>query len=307
MNILIVGGTGMIGINSALHLQARGHDVALAARNTPEVDHPAAQFPILTRDFTRGEFTKADLAPFDAVVFAAGNDPRHMPAGEDPEDFYRRTQSDSVPVFAALARDAGVRRFVQVGSYYHQVRPDLARVSTYIRARQLADEGARALATESFAACTLNPPSIVGATPGLPARRYQTLAEWGRGQRAELPATAPPGGTNYMSVRSLAQAIEGALLRGQPGKAYLVGDESLSYRDFFQMFFDVAGTDTQVEVVDKEHKVLPDAFIVQGRGNAIAYEPDPEAVALLGFARGDVRRAVAEVVAMATGRKEAAQ
>jgi hypothetical protein len=44
---------------------------------------------------------------------------------------------------------------------------------------------------------------------------------------------------------------------------------------------------------------LPDRFIVQGRGNVLAYEPDPAETALLGYSRHDVARAVREVVDMA--------
>ena len=299
MSILIVGGTGMIGTNLALHLQKAGHHVTLAGRNAPAVGHPAAGFPFLKRDFTKAEFTVADLAPFSAIVFAAGNDPRHLPKGVDEDAFWRATQTEGIPAFAALAKAAGVARFVQVGSYYHHLRPDLALLSPYIRARQLADERVRALADGRFNACTLNPPSIVGAVPGLPALRYRTLAEWGQGLRPEIPNTAPPGGTNYMSVRSLVQAIEGALMLAESGKAYLIGDESLSYQQFFQLFFDVAGSDVTVVVEDKEHPVLPDAYIIQGRGNALAYEPDAAETALLGYDRNDVTRAVAEVAAMA--------
>lgn len=294
MRILIIGGTGMIGINAAQHLRGLGHDVHLAARSVPVAGHPAHDFPILQGDFARAGFKKSDLAPFDAIVFAAGNDPRHMPPGTDAEEFYRRTQSDGVPAFAELAREAGVKRFVQIGSYYHHLRPDLAESSTYIRARQLADDRVRALASESFIACTLNPPSIVGAVPGMPALRYRTLAEWGRGLHPEIPNTAPPGGTNYMSVRSVAQAIAAALDHGEAGRAYLIGDENLSYRAFFQMFFDVAGSDVEVVTEDAEHPLLPDAYIIQGRGNVLAYEPDPD----LSYTRNDVARAVAEVVAM---------
>lgn len=300
MKTLIVGGTGMIGLNAALHLGGLGHDVYLAARSRPEArDHPAHAFPIVLGDFTKGGFTQADLAPFEAVVFAAGNDPRHMPKGADVEAFYRETQSEGVPAFARLAKAAGVTRFVQVGSYYHHLRPDLADGSAYIRSRKLADDGVRALAGDGFVPCTLNPPSIVGAVPGMPALRYRTLAEWGRGLHPEIPNTAPPGGTNYMSVRAVAQAIAGALERGEAGRAYLIGDENLSYREFFQLFFDVSGTATKVVTEDAEHPLLLDPYIVQGRGNSLAYEPAPEDVALLGYARGDVRRAVAEVVEMA--------
>jgi hypothetical protein len=42
--------------------------------------------------------------------------------------------------------------------------------------------------------------------------------------------------------------------------------------------------------------MLPDIAIPQGRGNFIAYEPDAAEVALLGYRRHDVARAVAEVV-----------
>lgn len=306
MNVLIIGGTGMIGINTALHLLGLGHDVHLAARSKPDApDHPAHDFPVLLGDFTTGDFSEAELSPFDGIVFAAGNDPRHMPPGTDAEAFYRKTQSEGVPAFARVAKAAGVRRFVQIGSYYHHLRPDLAEGSTYIRARQLADEGVRALAGDGFMPCTLNPPSIVGAVPGMPALRYRTLAEWGRGLHPEIPNTAPPGGTNYMSVASVAQAVAGALENGEAGQAYLIGDENLGYREFFQLFFDVSGTAVTVETEDAEHPLLPDPYIVQGRGNVLTYDPDPAETALLGYARGDVRRAVAEVVEMAGGKQEA--
>lgn len=299
MKVLVIGGTGMIGGNTALHLSDLGHDVTLAARKPAQAGTPMADMPTIFGDYTRQEFTEADLAPFEAIVFAAGNDIRHAPPDQQTKEFWRRSQSEGVPAFAELARNAGVRRFVQLGSYYHQLRPDLAEASPYLRARQLADEGARALATADFNICTLNPPSIVGAVPGLVATRYATLASWGKGLRPEIPNTAPPGGTNYMSVHSLAQSIAGALERAETGRAYLVGDESLSFQDFFQLFFDVANNPVHVKTVDSEHPLLPDAFIVQGRGNSLAYEPDAAESAMLGYDRNDIRRAVTEVVALA--------
>ena len=100
-----------------------------------------------------------------------------------------------------------------------------------------------------------------------------------------------------MSFRSLSQALEGALLRGESGKAYLVGDENLSFADYFGLFFKAAGSSETLAERDEEHPLLPDIAIPQGRGNWIRYEPDPEETALLGYARNDVANAVAEVVA----------
>src|SRR5690606_28240953 len=137
-----------------------------------------------------------------------------------------------------------------------------------------------------------------GAFPVVADARDAWLVAWGRRARPELPAYAPAGGTNYMSVHSLCEAIWGALQNAETGKAYLIGDENLTFRDFFQKIFDATGSNRVLEERDEEHPILPDAFIVPGRGNILAYEPDPEETRLLGYTRNDIDRAIAEVVAM---------
>lgn len=296
MKILIVGGTGMIGIHTAAQLRAEGHEVTLGARKPPAAGTLAAEFPVLVDDYTETRLTPGDLAAFDAIVFAAGNDIRHIGRDDDREAFWRRTQIEGVPAFIRRARDAGVQRVVHLGSYYHQAMPHLVERDDYVRARALADEGARALATPDFNVCTLNPPSIVGIVPGVMTPRYTTLIAYARGE-LDLPFFAPLGGTNYMSVRSLAQAISGALRNAAPGAAYLIGDENLSYRDYFQLFFDAVGNPHRLEARDEDHPLLPPAFMIPGRNSVLAYEPDPEETARLGYARGDVRRALDEIVA----------
>lgn len=296
MKILIVGGTGMIGGHAAMFLREQGNDVTLAARKPAPAGTPMADMPVIFGDYSQGTFTERDLEPFDAIVFAAGQDIRHIPKNVDENEFWRAMQIDGVPNFVALARRAGVKRLVQLGSYYHQVMPHLTETSRYVRARSLADEGARAHATRDFNVSTLNPPSIVGALPGIPAKRYETLTAWARGDRPDIPDYAPAGGTNYMSVRSLSEAIWGALQRAESGRAYLIGDANLTFRDFFQKIFDAVGSDRRLDDVDKEHPLLPDAFIVPGRGRILAYETDPAETALLRYRQDDIDRAVAEVI-----------
>lgn len=302
MKILIVGGTGMIGGHAALHLKGEGHEVTLAARKPAAASTPMASLPTVLGDYTKGDFREKDLAPFDAILFAAGNDIRHIPKDVDEQAFWERTQIRGVPEFVAAAGRAGVRRVVQLGSYYHQVMPHLIDENSYVRARHLADEGARALATADFNVSTLNPPSIVGAIPGVPARRYETLVAWAKGERPDIPDFAPAGGTNYMSVRSLCEAISGAFRNAESGRAYLIGDENLTFRQFFQKIFDAVGSKRVLVERNEEHPLLPDAFIVPGRGKILAYEPDPAETALLGYRRGDIDRAVAEVVAAVAAR-----
>lgn len=198
MKILIVGGTGMIGAHAALHLREQGNDVTVAARHPLAEDSPVAGLPVLLGDYTEQTFTTGQLAPFDAVVFAAGQDVRHMAPGVDEAEFWEKTQSGGVPRFAALAKEAGVSRFVQVGSYYHHLRPEYADTMPYVAARKAADEGARALADANFTVATLNPPSILGAISGVSAKRYRKMFSWAAGNEPQIPDFAPTGGTNYL-------------------------------------------------------------------------------------------------------------
>ncbi|WP_152223615.1 NAD(P)-dependent oxidoreductase [Pseudomonas sp. SCB32] len=297
MKILIVGGTGLIGGHAALYLHAQGNQVTLAARKLPVADSALAQFDVLLRDYVADNFTREDLVPFDAVVFAAGNDIRHLPAGTDEAAHWERANVDAVPRFFALAREAGVKRAVLVGSFYPQVAPELIESVPYVRSRHLADERVRALATPTFEVCSVNAPFVVGSVPGLRSEMFAAYTGYAEGKLVGLPVFGPAGGSNFISTQSLSEAIGGALLRGESGKAYLVGDENLSFADYFAAFFRAAGHPQDVPSLDQEHPLLPDMAIYTGRGNVVSYEPNASELALLGYRRGDVQRAVDEVVA----------
>jgi len=295
--VLVVGGTGALGGHAALHLAERGHDVTITGRGTAA---PAGTeltgLGFMQGDYVAGDFTPARLEGFDWVVFAAGNDPRHVPEGEDFAEWLHRANHLAVPQFFAAAREAGVARAVQLGSFYPQAAPELLGGNAYIRSRLAACEGARAEGSTDFAVMSVNAPFMVGHVPGLPSAIFGPYVQWAKGL-IPIEPYAPTGGTNFMSFRSLSEAIEGALLRGTPGHAYLVGDENLSFRDYFQLFFDAAGQSVVLEERDAELPLLPDIAIPQGRGNFISYEPDAAETALLGYRRGDVAAAVAGIVA----------
>lgn len=296
MKILVVGGAGMIGGHAALYLRQQGHEVAIAGRNPPAPGTPLGQLPFLRCDYTADGLSRAQLAPFEALVFAAGNDIRHVPAGTDPAAHWQRANVEAVPRFFAAAREAGVRHAVHIGSFYPQAMPALVDSNPYVRSRKLADEGARALAAKEFRVVSVNAPFVVGGVPGLVVGMFKAYTDYALGRFAPMPEFAPPGGVNFISTLSLAEAVHGALLRGDSGKAYLVGDQNLSFQDFFGAFFRAAGRQPP-PVLDQEHPMLPDAAIYFGRGNTLYYEPDAVETKLLGYRRGDVTRTIAEVVA----------
>lgn len=296
MKVLVIGGTGALGGHAALHLAARGHDVTITGRGTgaPE-GTPLTKLGFLQGDYVAGDFTSEKLEGFDWMVFAAGNDPRHVPQGENFGAWLKRANHEALPAVFAAAREAGVSRAIQLGSFYPQAAPDLVAGNVYIQSRLAACEGARAEGRSGFDVVSVNAPFMVGTVPGLPSAIFEPYVQWAKGN-IPIPFFAPTGGTNFMSFRSLSEAIEGALLRGDPGKAYLVGDENLTFREYFQLFFDAVNSGVTLEARDEELPLLPDVAIPQGRGNTIDYEPDAGETALLGYRRGDVAAAVAEIV-----------
>ncbi|MDB5986354.1 MAG: NAD-dependent epimerase/dehydratase family protein [Nevskia sp.] len=296
MNILVVGGTGLIGGHAALWLAQQGHNVSIAARKPASPETPLAKLPLLQGDYLAGDFSVRRLSGFDALVFAAGNDIRHLPPGVDEKAHWQRANVEGVPRFFAVAREAGIGCAIYIGSFYPQAAPQLVAKSDYVRGRLLADEGVRALNTPAFRVCSLNAPFVVGSVPGLVVPGLAAHAAYALGLMPQLPVFAMPGGVNFISTTSLSEAIAGALERGAPGKAYLLGDENLSFQDYFGEYFRAAGRSAPLEVRDAEHPLLPDSALYAGRGASLYYEPAAADVALLNYRREDVRRTLREIV-----------
>jgi dihydroflavonol-4-reductase len=298
MKILVVGGTGMVGASAALRLKSLGHDVTIAARkpSSTAAGQPLGELPFVAVDYIEVEPDLALLSRFDALVFTAGNDVRHLPSGGNESAHWQRANAISVPRYFAAAKQAGVKQAVLIGSFYPQAAPYLVAKNPYVASRLAADEGVRKLASDEFKVVVLNAPFIVGEVPGAPVPAYRGMAAWALGLLPQMPRYTIAGGVNVISTTTLTDAIVGALERGQNGKAYLIGDENLTFQDFFGLYFKAAGDDKPLEILDQEHPFLPDAAIYAGRGNTIYYDPDPAEVAELGYRRHDVTREIQTIV-----------
>lgn len=298
MKILVAGGTGMIGGHAALLLQAEGHDVTIAARK-PVVAAPGSpltKLKFLQGDYVAGKYKKSDLAGFEALVFCAGNDVRHKPQDEADATYWEKANSIAIPKFFELARDAGVKVGVNVGSFYPQAAPHLVDKIPYVKSRKMSDDGVRALSTSGFRTMSINAPFVVGSVPGLTIAMFEFYTRYAEG-KLPIPPFAPAGGVNFISTQSLSEAIAGGIKRGEGGTAYLVGDENLTFAQYFEHFFRAVGKPTKLEARDQEHPILPDSAIYAGRGNTVYYEPDARETALLGYRRKDIDRAIDEIVA----------
>jgi nucleoside-diphosphate-sugar epimerase len=292
MRTLIVGGTGLTGAHAALHLRDAGHEVTLMSRSAPALECLQG-FDYIIGSYIGDEVSSDALSAFDHMVFAAGADIRQVPGGEDEAAFYQRVNVEAIPRFFERAKGLGIERAVYIGTYYPQVVPEKIETSAYVRSRHLADEGLRALNGDAFKVCSLNAPFIIGHVPGLVQPHLEALVHFAAGRIEGLPLVAPAGGVNHIASRSMSEAIEGALQRGEGGRAYLVGDENLSWKAYLEMFFDAVGNPMDLPVSEDEHPMFPDAILYAGRNATIEYEPDNGE---LGYSRNNIRAAIAEIV-----------
>ena len=270
--------------------------MTLAARKPLPGGSRLGVMPFERIDYVNEASDKTMLARFDAIVFAAGNDVRHKPKDAERDDWWPKANGLAIPRFAEAARDAGVAHFILIGSFYPQAAPHLLGTNSYIDSRLAADEGVRKLATDTFRVVVLNAPFIIGHVEGLDLPGCRVFTNWAKGKMPNIPNTIIAGGVNVISTATLTDAIVGAIERGTNGKAYLVGDENLSFKDYFEEYFRAAGNPVDLKIVDEDHPMLGPDSVLAGRGNSIFYDPDPEEVAQLGYRRNDVTRAIREIV-----------
>ncbi|MGR9202259.1 NAD-dependent epimerase/dehydratase family protein [Rhizobium leguminosarum] len=289
MKIIIIGGaTGLVGGHVALYLKSKGYDVTVAGRTAPD---RATLLGDLR--FEKVDYINDNAFPhgFDAVVFCAGHDIRARDANDQA---YWSENAKAAPRFFQLARDAGVKVAVNIGSFYPWVKPELVERNAYVQARKLSADAICALNAPGFRTTSLNAAFVVGTIKGTATPMFVAHTHYAQGKLAPIPEFSPGGGSNFISTQSLSEAIEGAVLQGEGGKNYLVGDENLTFQQYFGLFFDAARRPVP-PVLGDEHPLLPDRAILSGRGSTAFFEPDPAIVARLGYRRNDIKRAVKEI------------
>jgi nucleoside-diphosphate-sugar epimerase len=299
MKVLVVGGTGLIGGWVAVDLKRRGIEATVFARRPPERGTPMASLPFIHGNYFSTEIRPSIFGGFDTLLFSACSDVRHFSSSnyDNLSRFYQEANVEGVPAFVRKARDGGIKRVVYIGTLYASLKPDLASTDPYVESRLIVDHKLRELASPEFHIQTLDIPYAIGGMRGLVPSTFRAIAEWALGSRPGVPLVSPDGGSNFMSLRSVAMAVQGAMIdKGDNGQSYLLGDQNLSFRELCRMFFRAAGRDEELPISQDEHPLLPDAMLPAGRGQWLRFDPGATA-ALFRYERNDVEQAIRELVA----------
>lgn len=253
MKVLLTGGTGFIGANVVRRLLARGDTVRCALRSaSPGLCLEGLDVERVQVDLSDGEALRRALDGVEGVYHLAGVfDP--SPGGRA---LMEAVHVDATRSLCDAALDVGVRRLVLCSSsvtvgfgslnspgnedtpfedldgVYGADGPLRWYYDTKLRSEQLA----RSYVTRGLETVIVNPDYIVGAwdiKPTSGALIATMCKRW-------VPVY-PRGGKCFQDAEDCADGHILAMLRGTPGRRYLLGNENLSYRDFMGIVAEVAG------------------------------------------------------------------
>ena len=253
MKVFIVGGTGLIGSETARELISRGHQVTAIA--LPPLPKGALLPPEMNIEYgnymeLNDEQLKKHLAGMDALVFAAGVDERIE--GPAPiYDFFKKYNIDALERLIKVAKEVGVKHVSICGSYFSYFAKkwphlELTKYHPYIRSRIDQEKMALSYAEKGFDVSILELPYIFGAQPGRKPV-WVFLVESIRKMKKSTFYTQ--GGTTMVTVKQVAQGIAGALETTSGGVAYPFGFYNYEWKDFLKIVHKHMGYPRERKVV----------------------------------------------------------
>lgn len=239
MKVFLIGGTGLLGSEAARELIERGHEVtSIALPPLPEGCKLPEKMKIEFGNYLEmsDEEIKKHLEGCEGFVFAAGVDERVE--GPAPiYELYRKYNIDPVKRLLSIAKDAGVKHSVILGSYFSyfaKIWPEkeLTRWHPYIRSRIDQENAALRSVSPDFDVAVLELPYIFGTQPGRkPVWVFVAEHILNSGKHIMFPK----GGTTMVTVKQVGQAVAGALENNRGGNTYPIGYYNKTWKELMEL------------------------------------------------------------------------
>ncbi len=240
--VCVTGGTGFLGYHLVRTLGEAGARVRVFALS-PSKNHPIRQLAhadIISGDVLDAEAVKRAVAGCSIVIHAAGIVSVWGPTIEKMWAVHVEGTRNVLNALEPSARMVHTSSVVAVGASkkpiaLNEASPfNLNRIKVeYVRSKRAAEEVALASDRDVV---VVNPGYLVGPEDFERSVMGQLCHRFWRG-RAPL---APPGGLCFVDVRDVAVGHLLAAERGTRGQRYIMGNENLSYREFFRLLAEVA-------------------------------------------------------------------
>ncbi|MDE5671301.1 MAG: NAD(P)-dependent oxidoreductase [Eubacterium sp.] len=251
MNILMIGGTGLLGSAAAQLFIDKGHSVKTLSLPPLPVGAPLPkEMEIILKDANKlsDDEMLAIMQGCDMFVFATGVDER-VEFSAPVYDAYYKYNIAPLERLLPLAKKAGMKGAVVCGSYFAWLakqKPEmrLCDKHPYIKSRIDQERVCETYSDKNFQVGVLELPYIFGTQPGRKPVWVILIEQLQRFEK--MPFTMyPAGGTAMLTVRQVGQAIVGAAEQSVEAaenhngtfRAYGISCYNMTWREFLKIVY----------------------------------------------------------------------
>lgn len=234
-NVIIIGGSGYIGIHIVKEFLSKGYSVTVASRN-PERVKALLPESVNYLQFDINEITQKELEDllkgFEYLVYAAGVDDRVVPKAPAYDFFHANNVIPSIKTFTA-AKNIKIKKAVLLSSYFcylNRKYPEmqLTKHHPYIKTRMEQEEGSIEVSTPNLKLTILELPYVLGSNPN-DKHLLNPLVKY---LHSNLPTFITTGGTAIIVVENIAQAVLCAIEKDLKKSIYPIADRNISWKQF---------------------------------------------------------------------------
>lgn len=240
MNILIIGGTGLLGLAAAKELIKRGHKVkTITLPNNPKDLQLPEGLEVIYGDYEimSDEELRKHLFHQEALVFAAGIDER-VEHQAPVYEFYKQKNIIPLKRLLKIAKEVKVKTAVVLGSYFSYLDRVFENLylyenHPYIKSRIDQSNEAFSFYDASFNVTVLELPYIFGVQDG---RKPVWVFLVEQIKKMKLFTFYPKGGTAMITVNQAGQAIASAVETAKGAKNIPIGYYNLTWKKMLKIF-----------------------------------------------------------------------
>lgn len=249
MKVMIIGGTGLLGFETAKLLAKDNHEIisfALPPKPThlqipPEMELVFQNYLNLTDDELLNY-----MKGCEGLVFAAGIDERVE--GPAPiYDLYYKYNIEPLKRLLPLAKLAGISNVVIYGSYFsyfNKIWPklELTKHHPYIKSRVEQEKLALSFVCDNFNVSVIEIPYVFGIQPGREPVWTILISEI---LKMKNKTYWTKGGTAMVTARQVAEATRGALISSKGAKTYPLGYFNMTRKEMLEIFHKYLGLENR--------------------------------------------------------------
>ena len=245
-SIFIIGGTGFLGENLVRYFNQKGYritSISLPNERQKQVLEDEPNVIHILKDFN-------DISDSEMVRYMNGHKYMVIALGTDelksttfPSlDFFRKYYLHNTTNLLRLASLSDIKKSVVMGSYYSyfdRIWPEekLAENHPYIKSRVEQKVASLRYNSSGFEVVLLEIPYVFGTIP----EKSPIKSMLDNQLKNKKSVYFPKGGTAAITQYQIAQAVEGAFLYGEGGKAYPIAGTNVKWKAFLAHLISLQG------------------------------------------------------------------